>query len=318
MSRDDLHQHGPDCDHRRSPKVHREPPPDRRWSERDTGYFRRNEDRELLERISAGDRPLPPSQPQGWIDPDPLYVEPERVDPRVPYHGWESMRERWARADREPASHRTAVTIVAGCIALAVAVILLLLAAPRSAANDIPTPDSAGFRASFEDRSSGNLSQPTGAPFTVAPRAVAGHSGAPSPTGGIGTALIGGWATYYATCSDCAAAGPLLQAVLGPHWKGQTITVVSDHRQVDLRLVTSCACGDRTRNGETRPTIIDVSLEAFGELAGVAAGSKTDPGFVEVSIEIPGPHTTLPPTDTPRSPADLRMMLEVHGDELYR
>jgi hypothetical protein len=28
----------------------------------------------------------PPTRPQPWLDPDPLIVEPEPVDPRVPHH----------------------------------------------------------------------------------------------------------------------------------------------------------------------------------------------------------------------------------------
>ena len=223
-----------------------------------------------------------------------------------------------------------------GCVSVLpylVVAVLILIAAPRSAANDIPVIGVSAGHGSFEGPMSGNLSPRSGAPQFVtgpvesypggrkatlggtptlspspaaAPQSEAGtSSGAPQPSGEVGTALVGGWATYYATCAECAAAGPLLQAAFGPDWQGRWVTVESRHGKALLRLVTSCACGDR----KGRPTVIDVSREAFGELSPYPAGSDQDPGYVRVSIEIP----SLPATD-----ADVRMQLEVRDDEVYR
>ena len=200
-----------------------------------------------------------------------------------------------------PVSYRTAWLIVAVCAATVLAVVVLLLAAPRAAAEPFSEEWAhARSRTGEMDR-----------------RQLSGLGVAPS--GEVGTALIGGWATYWDTCDRCAAAGPLLQSALGPRWKGQTVTVESDRGFVELRLVTSCACGDRTRNGETRPTIIDVSEASFRVLSGIQPGSSNDPGYVAVSIEIGGPAPTLPATDTPdqhpedppEHPDDARMRLEV-------
>jgi hypothetical protein len=41
----------------------------------------------------------PPTRPPHLVD-DGYLVEPEPLDERVPYHGWESARDRWARAHR--------------------------------------------------------------------------------------------------------------------------------------------------------------------------------------------------------------------------
>jgi hypothetical protein len=141
-------------------------------------------------------------------------------------------------------------------------------------------------------------------PIASMPALITGLSAGPYQSD-VGTALIGGWATYYATCAECAAAGPLLREALGPRWKGSWITVVSDHGRALVRLETSCACRDR----HGQPTVIDVSIEAFDELSPIPAKADADPGLVAVSIELV---PALPATD-----ADERMRLEVRGDQLY-
>lgn len=251
-------------------------------------------------------RPLPPAQPQGWVDPDPLDVQMQVVYPERRH---EPLM--LGGSDRRDARGCALFGLgVCAGILLSFAVFFLapVLDGPTPQPPlERPVPAQGGTGAPVPARGSPLAEISAGAP-----------SASPVPTGEVGTALIGGWATYYATCSDCAAAGPLLQAALGPNWKGQTIRVVSELGQVDVRLVTSCACGDRTKNGVTKPTIIDLSLEAFGELSPAPAGSATDPGFIAVSIEIGDPGVTLPPTDLPRHPDDDRMREEVRGDELYR
>jgi hypothetical protein len=256
--------------------------------------------------------PLPPAQPPGWVDPDPLYVEPELVTPkpvrRRRYQGWEFDR---------PTPHWFAWFGLGICVG----VILLAIVITVGRAIDA-TPsreESGGSRVTAGIPAASPLG---GAPHAASSLAATGGSApqprseapVPSPTGAIGTALVGGWATWWDTCADCAAAGPLLQTMVGPDWQGRTVTVVSAHGSQDLRLVTSCACGDR----KGKPTFIDVSVEAWSDLSPYPARSDRDPGVIAVSIEIPGASTTLPPTDPTPHPDDERMRLEVRGDELYR
>jgi hypothetical protein len=102
--------------------------------------------------------------------------------------------------------------------------------------------------------------------------------GGVGPTGAIGTVLLGGYATWYATPGYTAAAGPVLRDVLGD-WRGQWITVESGDRSVTLQLTDWCACGER----HGLPTLLDLSDAAFSELAPLSAG------VVRVSIEIDAP-----------------------------
>lgn len=91
-----------------------------------------------------------------------------------------------------------------------------------------------------------------------------------------------------------AAAGPALRLKLGPHWRGQWVTVHHAGRSLRVRLSDWCACGQR----HGRPTLIDLDDSGFALLA------PRSEGVIEVSIELhdarqiaqPGP--TLPPTDT--------------------
>jgi hypothetical protein len=250
---------------------------------------------ELDERV-----PLPPDQPPGWVDPEWLQVEPEPVAPRVAYQGWK------LDPAPQPAPHWFALVGLGICIGIVIFALIFTIGRVVDAASR------SGLTTDPIDLSRASSAAQSGAPHmprsSAAPTgsSTASSSGTPSPTGDVGTALVGGWATYYATCPECAAAGPLLREALGAHWKGTWITVVSNDGQATLRLETSCACRDR----RGRPTIIDVSIEAFDVLSPSPAGSATDPGYVAVSIELP--------TELPRTDADLRMMLEVRDDEVYR
>jgi hypothetical protein len=115
-------------------------------------------------------------------------------------------------------------------------------------------------------------------------------TGTPQPSGAIGTALIGGWASWFDVGPGYyAAAGPLLREALGD-WRGQYVTVEGDGASVTVQLSDWCACG--SRHGV--PTIIDLSWDAFAELADPALG------IVRVSIEI----------DPAEHPDDRRMRLE--------
>lgn len=114
--------------------------------------------------------------------------------------------------------------------------------------------------------------------------------------------MIGGFATWFDVGPGFyAAAGPDLRHALGPGWRHTLIEVQGPARaRVVVELTDSCACG--SRHGV--PTILDLSPAAFRELAPLSAG------IVAVSIELA---PELPRTDT-----DVRMMLEVRDDEVYR
>lgn len=127
----------------------------------------------------------PPTRPPRLID-DGYIVDPEKVDPRLPYHGWESARDRWARSAERPVSTRVAWLIVATCVGVILAVLVLLLAAPRTAADVIPA----------DSEPSRNLRPQLGAPQPVGVVPTGLPAGAPSPTGAIGTAFMGGWISW--------------------------------------------------------------------------------------------------------------------------
>jgi hypothetical protein len=110
----------------------------------------------------------------------------------------------------------------------------------------------------------------------------------PAVEGDVGTAAIGGKATWYDDGSGYyGAAGPVLREALGgdPAFRGQTVRVCADDC-VLVRLTDWCACGDR---GGV-PTLIDLSPDAFARLAPLSAG------VIDVTIELGG--VTLPETST--------------------
>lgn len=118
--------------------------------------------------------------------------------------------------------------------------------------------------------------RPTPAP-THPPRAV---TPTPRPIRGThGRFLIEGFATYYD--AQGAAAGAWLARAMGGGRKylGQTVRVWYGKRHVDVRLSTSCACGDR----HGKHTVIDLPRWAFRQL--VAPTPENVRGVISVRIE---------------------------------
>lgn len=117
-----------------------------------------------------------------------------------------------------------------------------------------------------------------------------GATAAPEPTateGGIGTALIGGKATWYDDGPGLyGAAGPDLREAMGgdPAFRGQAVQVCAESCVIVV-LRDWCACSDR--NGV--PTIIDLSPDAFRRLAPLSTG------VITVEIELTA--VSLPATD---------------------
>lgn len=113
-----------------------------------------------------------------------------------------------------------------------------------------------------------------------------------APQAEIGTALLGGKATWYDVGpGHYAAAGPVLRDALGgdPAFRGQRVSVCSGERCTTVVLTDWCACGERGGI----PTLLDLSADAFRDLAPLSAG------VIDVSIELgAAPQVTLPPTDT--------------------
>jgi len=185
---------------------------------------------------------------------------------------------------------------------LAFLALLVIACAASSSAAEIPstgtsevlmtasaTPSDTGRR------QNGTPHERLGSPSQPAVAARSQPSGAPesvlaSPTGEVGTALLGGFATWHDACSTCAAAGPALRHALGAGWRGTVLDIGGPgNAVVRVVLTDSCACRDR----HDLPTLIDLSAEAFAELA------PLDWGVVAVSIEIPA---QLPSTDSEDTP----------------
>jgi hypothetical protein len=192
------------------------------------------------------------------LDPDPLEVPPEPVRRNVD----------------EPRSGGVIVWI-AVAIVVGFVLAVVFLAAPRSASSVSPR------------------SALTGAPLSpTAPvgRELPGGPLSGAPRSAIGSVLLGGKATWYDDGpGHYAAAGPVLREALGgdPAFRGERVTVCSDDACVTVRLIDWCACGDR---GGV-PTLLDLSADAFDELAPLGRG------VIPVTIELAGSVPTLPPTD---------------------
>jgi hypothetical protein len=230
------------------------------------------------------------------LDPDPLEVQPEPVRRHVD----------------EPRSGGVIVWIAAA-IVVGFVLAFVLLAAPRSA--PYPGPSTApvtGAEQTGAPHAGSGLSVPTGVNRLAGtardpsnghrspgqwPALVSGSSamGAETaivgaPRSAIGSVLLGGKATWYDDGpGHYAAAGPVLRDALGgdPAFRGERVTVCSDDACVTVRLVDWCACGDR---GGV-PTLLDLSADAFDELAPLGRG------VIPVTIELAGSVPTLPPTD---------------------
>lgn len=100
-----------------------------------------------------------------------------------------------------------------------------------------------------------------------------------------------GVATHYPACRRCGAASGELQDQLGRGWKGRWVHVVrvDTGASVNVRLVTGCGCDPRSLHGEVWPTVLDLSVPAFEQLASYGTG------VIEVEVTpIDGP----PKTDT--------------------
>ena len=101
----------------------------------------------------------------------------------------------------------------------------------------------------------------------------------PAPTAAIGTALVGGYATWYDVPGYVASV---------PWWRPGQRPVVLRVCAEDCLLVTAvgfCQCGERAG----LPTVADLSRAAFARLA------PLDRGIVKVTLEWP---VNAPATDT--------------------
>ncbi len=93
--------------------------------------------------------------------------------------------------------------------------------------------------------------------------------------GQVGTAEIGGLATYYDGSPGHAAAGPTLRNTLGSDWRGSAVRVCSSRACVTTVLSDFCACGSR----HGTDTLIDLDDADFAKLAPLSRG------VVSVTVE---------------------------------
>lgn len=92
------------------------------------------------------------------------------------------------------------------------------------------------------------------------------HLLAPSAAGDTGART--GTASWYAYRPGHAAAGPALRRMLGPGWRGKTVTVRANGRSVRVRLTDWCQC----YSGTAAERIIDLDVRAFSRLANPSRG----------------------------------------------
>lgn len=98
-----------------------------------------------------------------------------------------------------------------------------------------------------------------------------------------------GTASWYPAAGRIAAAGPELRRVLGRGWRGSLVEVSAGGRSVVVRISDFCGC----YRGEDRERLIDLSDDAFAELAPLAAG------LIRVSVQsVDNPRATPPRTET--------------------
>jgi expansin (peptidoglycan-binding protein) len=119
----------------------------------------------------------------------------------------------------------------------------------------------------------------------------AASGSASTPQAEVGTAFLGGKATWYDDGAGLyAAAGPVLREALGgdPAFRGGRVTVRSGGRSVTVTLSDWCACGER---GGV-PTLLDLSADAFARLAPLGRG------VINVEVELDAAPIRLPATDT--------------------
>ncbi len=261
----------------------------------------------------------PPTKPQPWLDPDPLTVEPEPVDERIPYHGWELEPER-------PISAGCAWFGLGVCVGTIVMALLITVgnavAAPRSAAVIPPTGTSADAEAPVASRAEatpgGMGQQPTGAP-SAAPSLVATGGGTPlsrsegpvpSPTGKVGSAIVAARGTWaYANASH----GPRYLAIPeGPGWIVEVcgplgcLERVSTDAGPELWLQRAGRIGDlssadfRAICGPLSAGLCSGSYSILGAADQSGDDPPRDPRDDAMRVEDGGP--TLPPTSIGGAP----------------
>lgn len=261
---------------------------------------------------------IPPRRPQLPGDPDPLHVELQPVDERVPWHE--------PRRRDEPAPAWLAWLGLGICVGILLGALVMVAGLwLRAAPSPAPHPtvvvprDLSELRVDASDPAQGGaplrnsasrggdrdpfvattrigpVQAPSGASVATGPLAdeLAGEKvtgpgtaevsgGAPQPPG---TALGGGWATWCApTSTQCQGWGG--DALLGatPSFvdgdRPYDVRVCADGgRCVVVRVVSFCGCADR----RGRPTVIDLSPAAFEQLAPLRHG------IVLVTLEWPLP-----------------------------
>lgn len=79
---------------------------------------------------------------------------------------------------------------------------------------------------------------------------------------------VAGVASFYRWHPGEAAAGPALRHWLGPHWRGQSVTVSRAGRSVTVILTDTCQCYE----GTATERIIDLDRRSFAVLASPSRG----------------------------------------------
>lgn len=280
--------------HRRtSPKLHRDPPArpqeqPHRWMGTDHCWYCGQL------RSDSRHQPDPPSRPEPALIDDGYLVDPEPVEPRVPYLGW------YHPPRPKPIRHEVALVGFGVCIGI-VAFTLLLTIVRALDGSSIAAPSNAppvGRSSPSDGR--GALARETA---SVSLSRVAGHSvapvrpgGNPQPTGAVGAALIGGVLSYVAP-----RYGPEYLAL--PFPRG---TVAEICGPADCVLRRSTDFGPDQRVHPDR--IADLSAADWQVVCGLPLSRGTCRGTVELEPPVDPSddrmrqedQATLPPTDTAR------------------
>jgi len=108
------------------------------------------------------------------------------------------------------------------------------------------------------------------------------------PSGRLALPVIGGRATWYRADGMIGAAGPMLRAYIGRHWRGSLIEVRSivTGQRIVVRLTDWCLCAHGRR-------LVDLSDDAFMQLAPLSKG-VIGVSILRVVRAVPDP----PATDT--------------------
>jgi hypothetical protein len=149
--------------------------------------------------------------------------------------------------------------------------------APRPAPVSAPAPRGEGY-----EQGEAVPASPVAPERTAAPVVPGAAVDAPLPTIGTGSAAAGGaldpdpssastlrgTVSWYPADGPIAAAGPALRRALGPGWRGTAVRVSAGGRSVVVVLSDWCGC----YRGSVRERLVDLSDDAFAELAPLAAG----------------------------------------------